>query len=295
MTQETSMTSLRSFHRFSIGKFECTILWDGFIDHLYEGFWPNADPIELQRLIAAHDLPEGRFPMDLNPALIDTGDLKILIDAGMGHNRPLFGDHMGRLGQSLANAGIKAEEIDIVLLTHLHPDHAFGLIDTKGAAAFPNAQLVAPRADWEEWTDEANLARMDFRKIWTEGTLEAVKPYLDRVKFIEPGDTPFPGITVISGAGHSMGQCAYIVESQAEKVMFTGDVAHHHVFDPHHPEWYFHNDYDSDAEMGAETKAKIFAMAADEDIRLHGYHFPFPGLGKMQRTSAGAFQFTSDN
>lgn len=282
------------WHRFRLGDFECTVLWDGYIHHSYEGIFPNADPAEMARLKAEHRLPVDHIPMDLNPVVVNTGDRLFLVDAGMGRTSTMFGDKMGRLAENMTAAGIAPEQIDVVLMTHLHPDHSFGLIDPDGSATFPNADLYCTRTDWAEWTDEANLGRNDFRAPWTEGTLAAVEPYRSRLTLFEPGDRLFPEVTTFSVAGHAAGMCAYIFESEGARVVLTGDVAHHQVFDPYHPEWFFHMDFDTSPEQGAASKAAIFAKVVDEGIRFHGYHFPYPGLGDIVRVPDGTYRFHAE-
>ena len=294
MTAATLDTQNAGWYRFKIGDLECTTIWDGYIHHAYDGLFPNGDPAELARLKVEYRLPEDHIPMDLNPAVVNTGDKLILIDAGMGTYSEMFGDTMGRTTENLIAAGIDPADIDVVLMTHLHPDHSFGLIDGQGNAIYKNADLYVSNPDWAEWTDEGNLGRSDHKGPWTEGTLAAVKPYRDRLKLFEMGDDIMPGVKTMSVAGHSLGQTAFIFESGGEKVVFTGDVAHHQVFDPVHPEWFFHNDYDSDPQLGADAKAEIFAKVVDENIRYHGYHFPFPGIGDMARASDGNYRFHGD-
>lgn len=284
-------TQIAGWYRFKVGEFECTSIWDGYIHHAYDGLFPNGDQAELDRLKIEYRLPEDHIPMDLNPVVVNTGDKLVLIDAGMGTYSTVFGDTMGYTQDNMKAAGINPEDIDVILMTHLHPDHSFGLIDAEGQAVYPNATLYVARLDWEEWTDEANLTRNDHKGPWTEGTLAAVKPYRDRLELFDLGADLMPGVGTMSVAGHSLGQAAFIFENNGEKVVFTGDAAHHHVFDPVHPEWFFHNDYDSDPQQGADAKAEIFARAVDEGIRYHGYHFPFPGLGDIVRIPDGTYRF----
>jgi glyoxylase-like metal-dependent hydrolase (beta-lactamase superfamily II) len=281
------------WYRFRVGGLECTALWDGYIHHGYEGIFPNADPAEMLQLKEAYRLPLDHIPMDLNPVVVNTGDRLYLIDAGMGRTSTMFGDTMGRLMENLAAAGIKPDQVDAVLMTHLHPDHSFGLISPDGRKAFPNAHLFCSEADWAEWTDENNLTRNDFRAPWTKGTLEAVGPYRDRLELFKAGDRLAPGLSTFSVAGHAAGMVAYIFESEGQKVVFTGDVAHHQIFDPYHPEWFFHMEYDSDPQQGADAKSAIFSKVVSEGIRYHGYHFPYPGLGDIVRVDDGTFRFHS--
>ncbi|WP_174803925.1 MBL fold metallo-hydrolase [Martelella limonii] len=294
MAARQQKTQNAGWHRFNIGGLECTALWDGYIHHGYEGIFPNAPPERMAALQREHLLPADHIPMDLNPVVVNTGEKLILIDAGMGQTSVMFGDKMGRLQENMKAAGIDAADIDVVLMTHLHPDHSFGLLLPDGKPAFPNAALYVSKTDWDEWTDKENLSRNDFRKDWTAGTIEAVEPYRERLHLFEIGDTILPGVTTLSAAGHSAGQTAFLFESEGEKVIFTGDLAHHQIYDPYHPEWFFHMDYDSDPQMGADAKAAIFARVADENIRYHGYHFPYPGLGRMVRAEDGTFRFHAE-
>tara|TARA_R110000751_G_scaffold307401_1_gene428440 strand:- start:21 stop:404 length:384 start_codon:yes stop_codon:yes gene_type:complete len=119
MTAKLLNTQNAGWYRFKIGQLECTTIWDGYIHHGYEGIFPNADPAEMARLKKEYRLPEDHIPMDLNPAVVNTGDKLILIDAGMGKTSDMFGDTMGHTVDNLAAAGINPDDIDMVLMTHL--------------------------------------------------------------------------------------------------------------------------------------------------------------------------------
>lgn len=294
MTAPFQNTQNAGWYRFRIGAFEATVLWDGWIDHAYEGFYPNADLAERDRLIAEYRLPTPTFPMDLNVVAVNMGDRMVLIDAGMGRDIDWFGKDMGRLPETMAAAGIKPEEIDTILMTHLHPDHVCGLIHPDGSAVFPNAELWVSEAEWAEWTDTSRLTLNDHRGPWTEEAIRSVKPYLDRVKHFKMGDALFDGVTTIPGPGHSGGQTGFVFESEGDRIVFTGDIAHHAIFDPIHPEWAFHSEYDTDPALGAQSKEALFKMVVREKIRFHGYHFPYPGLGQIADAGDGTFRFLPD-
>lgn len=292
MTAPLTHRQNAGWHRFRLGAFEGTVVWDGYIHHGYETFFPNAPAEEMARLQAQYLLPSDHIPMDLNPVVMNTGDRLWLIDAGMGPTVTWWGETMGRLLPNLAAAGIAPEQVDAVLMTHLHPDHCFGLIDAAGNAAFPNATLYVSDADWAEWTDEANLSRKDTHHAdWTEGALKAVAPYRDRLVIFAAGDRIAPGITTFSVKGHAAGMVAYIFESEGAKMAFTGDACHHQVYDPHHPEWFFHMAYDTSPEEGAASKRAIFDKCVAEGISYHGYHFPYPGMGTIVPQDDGTYRF----
>lgn len=287
-------TQNAGWYRFKLGAFEGTVVWDGYIHHGYEGIYPNAAPAEMTRLQREYLLPSDHIPMDLNPVVMNTGEKLFLIDTGMGQTVQWFGDKMGRMMENLAAAGINPSDIDAVLMTHLHPDHAYGLVLPDGSPAFPNADIYCTDVDWAEWTNPENLKLNSFRSPWTGGVLDAVKPYHDRIKTFKVGDTLFPGISTFTVAGHAAGMCAYIFESDGEKVIFTGDVCHHQVYDPVHPEWFFHMDYDTNPQRGADAKTAIFTKVVAENIRYHGYHFPFPGLGHIVDMGDGSYRFHAE-
>lgn len=160
-----------------------------------------------------------------------------------------------------------------------------------GKAAFPNATLHVSDVDWAEWTDDKLGRTNSHHGPWTEGALRSVAPYRERLSVFKAGDRIAPGITTFSVAGHAAGMVAFIFDSEGQKMAFTGDVCHHQIYDPLHPEWFFHMDYDSDPAQGAAAKRAIFAKCVAEGIAFHGYHFPYPGMGEMLDHGDGTYRF----
>jgi glyoxylase-like metal-dependent hydrolase (beta-lactamase superfamily II) len=290
MTSEIRNTQNAGWYRFKVGAFECTAIWDGYLLQTYQGIYPNAKPGELETLREDNLLHPDHIPMDLNVLVVNTRKNLLVVDAGMGETVKMFGEGMGRMRENLRAAGIDPADVDHVLMTHLHPDHAFGLIDNRAAAVFPKAVFCVTQPELDEWTAEAKLQLNDFRVDWVKGTIPAVAPYRDRLRVVEEGSRIVEGVSVTMAAGHSSGQCCYRFESQGQKLLVIGDTAHHPIYDLVHTDWYYSMDYDSNPSQGAEAKEKIFAEIADSGAFVLAYHFPFPGLGRIARRN-GAYAF----
>ncbi len=142
-------TQNTGWYRFKVGEFECTAIWDGRLDQPYEGIYPNADPKELARLVKKYRLPIDHIPMDLNVLVVNTGRDIILVDPGMGTTSKMFGTGMGLMVDNLEAAGIDPDDVDLVLVTHLHPDHCYGLVGAGNAPTFKNARVGCTKLEWD--------------------------------------------------------------------------------------------------------------------------------------------------
>jgi len=146
-------------YRFKVGGFECTVVSDGplklgtFSPELFRGFTQE----RIDEILAANFLDKGNFEVEQNALVVNTGDKLVLIDTGMGF-RKVYGPRSGRLLANLRAAGIDSASIDVVALSHAHPDHVWGLVDEDGKPNFPNAQIYITEADFDYWTDEAKLS-----------------------------------------------------------------------------------------------------------------------------------------
>jgi glyoxylase-like metal-dependent hydrolase (beta-lactamase superfamily II) len=275
--------------RFKLGEFECTAVWDGTLYQPYEGIYPNADPGEIRNLMKKYDLPQDNIPMDLNVLIVNTGQDLIMVDPGMGTG-DIFGDGMGHMPANLEAAGIDPDDISLVLISHLHPDHAWGLVDGKGAPIFDKARLGVTKLDWDYWTDEAKLECDDHRAAWVKGTLDSVAPYRDRMVWVEDDAEIVPGASAKLTPGHSPGHSAFLFQSSGENLMSLGDCTHHAVYEVQHPEWYYSLDYDTIPDLAVKSRRMIYNLVVSGKHQVMGYHFPWPGLGHIEKND-GVFEF----
>jgi hypothetical protein len=133
------------FYRYKVGSYECTSINDGVFLRPIDNFVRDVPKDEVQAAADGAYMPKGMVAVPFNPQLINTGSKLVLIDCGNGVSmlEPSKG-RAGRTLQNLAAAGVDPKSIDIVLMSHLHPDHTNGIRAADGAMAFPNAEIMVP-------------------------------------------------------------------------------------------------------------------------------------------------------
>ncbi|MCA0032688.1 MBL fold metallo-hydrolase [Mesorhizobium sp. B263B2A] len=247
-------------------------------DNLASAFAAGQSPGAALKLMASNFIDQDRYEHCFIPTLVDTGSEKILFDTGCG-------DEDSSLLDCLQDLGLGADDIDVVVITHGHPDHIGGLV-RNGEPVFRRARYVFGAAEFAFWTEatavrEARLANRDlFRQICTG--------LADQATFIAPGDEVLPGVTAIDAAGHSPGLLAFLVESGGQRLLIWSDAFLHYVVSVQQPDW--HADFDDDKQQAVETRKRLLKMAADQRLLVAGHHMPFPGLGYIESAN-GSFRW----
>ncbi|MEJ7585385.1 MAG: MBL fold metallo-hydrolase [Acidimicrobiales bacterium] len=174
------------------------------------GYFPNADWSAHQALLDA----DGIMRLPIGCFLVRTGDRTVLVDAGLGP-RDLEWLVGGKLPAALAAQGVAPADIDIVVCTHLHLDHAGWLVE-GGVPSFPNATVRFGAADWQTWVDEAH----------PKDRIRQAMLLLDDQHRLEPidgdGATIAPGITARAAPGHTLGHHVLVVSSGADRLLLLG-------------------------------------------------------------------------
>lgn len=275
-------------YRFKLGAFELTTLLDAnaFID----GPWPvigaNSTKDEVDQLMRDNLLPEAKYQPGFTPMIVNTGKELILFDTGNGARGFVPRPHGGWLAAKLAPAGFSPEQIDLVVLSHGHPDHIGGLIE-DGRPLFPNARYVIGEAEYDFWS-QAGKHTGDLESF-AALFRDYVVPLADRTSFLKPGAEVVPGIEAIEAYGHTPGHLAFHIESDGKEMLFWGDCAHHHVASLARPDW--HSVFDTDREKSAATRKRIFDMVATDRLPVSGYHMPFPSIGYVERSGAHGYRW----
>jgi glyoxylase-like metal-dependent hydrolase (beta-lactamase superfamily II) len=170
----------------------------------------------------------------------------------------------------------------VVVLSHVHPDHAGGTVDDSGRPAYPNARYVLWQQEWDFWIDHPDLSSLRDDRF-TPMMLDTAKRYLPPIKaqvdFVEPNTEVVPGITAIAAPGHTPGQLALVIASADEQLLALTDVVLHPV-QIEHPEWVAPVDLWVDETV--ITRRKLLERAAAENMLVFAPHFVSPSLGRVE-------------
>ncbi|KAB7616036.1 MBL fold metallo-hydrolase [Amylibacter sp. SFDW26] len=270
-------SSEQIFSRFKMGDFEITTLLvaQSTRKEPQGTFGMNVSPEEFAKASAENFIPYDQTETYFTPTLVNTGKELILFDTGLG------GETLGVL-RALRAAGYSEDQVDIVVLTHMHPDHIGGLM-VEGSATFPNARYITGTTEYEFW-----LAKGPEHRI---GGMVAnlVKPLAEKTTFIDPNYSVASGITALDTSGHTPGHMGYMLESGGRQVFIAADMANHHVWSLAYPDWEVR--FDTDKVAAAATRRRVLGMLATDKIPMIGYHLPFPALGYVSTRGEG-FHYT---
>jgi glyoxylase-like metal-dependent hydrolase (beta-lactamase superfamily II) len=275
-------------YRYNVGDIRVTVLSDGFrIIPSLDDYILNAPTEELLATLAAAGLPTDHLKSFYNPILVETGGRRVLIETGIGEAMfQSMAGQRGRLLLNLAAAGVDRGDIDVVAISHFHPDHVNGLLLADGTPAFPSAEILVPRPEWDHWMDDAEMARAPEGRI-TElfHNCRRVFDGLGRkVTCFDWGHEIAPGVTSVATPGHSVGHTAFVLGSGAERVFVQGDLNNQEIVFSRHVDWQF--GFDHDPEQACLARRQVYDMLAREKIPVQAYHHPFPGLGRVEREGA---------
>jgi len=257
-------------YTLKVGQYEVYILVESERDG-NTGILVGADEAVLKRYIPA----EG-FKHTANAVLIKAPKQNILIDTGTGAG--------GIIIDKIKKLGVQPENIDAVLITHLHGDH-FGSLQKDGTAVFPKAQIYLSAKEHEYFT-KTNV---------NQGAYAALAPYGSKVTGFEPGELGknlkeiLPGISPIAAYGHTPGHTVYLIENGKDKLLIIGDLLHIALVQFPVPE--ISATYDMDQKAAAAVRRQVLDYAAKNKIPVAGMHIVYPGTGGVSAEGSG-FKFS---
>ncbi|MCD7976601.1 MAG: MBL fold metallo-hydrolase [Tannerellaceae bacterium] len=220
----------------------------------------------------------GSFPNAVNAFLVQTGTKNILVDTGFG--RELF--------KNMASVGVAPEQIDVVLITHMHGDHIGGMLQND-VPAFPHAEVYIAQPEYDYWNDQEGETSQ--KKV--------IAAYKDKLHLFQPAmvdretDNLFEGFQGIAAYGHTPGHTMFLVKSGDQQLMIWGDLTHAMAIQMPHPEVAV--TYDVDPKAAIESRQKVLQYVAEKNIPVAGMHVAYPGSGYVKASPSGGYTFTPLN
>ena len=265
----------------SVGSVTVTPLRDGLFP-LEPRMIPGADSAAGRALLSQAGLPPaGPAPEPVNAFLIRRGGALWLLDAGCG---TALGPGFDRVTAALAGEGVAPAEIATIWLTHLHADHAGGLLTPNGQARYPNAEIVLQEREATYWSDAGSRARAPAEMGPFFDTAQAVlATYAGRIRRVSGETALAPGITAVPLPGHTPGHAGVLIEDGPERLLIFGDVVHSRILQMPHPEWTVI--WDMDRAQAEATRRRIFDRAATEGLAVAGMHLA--ARGRIVRAGSG--------
>jgi glyoxylase-like metal-dependent hydrolase (beta-lactamase superfamily II) len=255
----------------------------------------NISETEIKSLLARQFIDDPhKLPAPVNAYLINTGEKLILVDAGGGN---LYGPTMGDLAKNLKAAGYRPEQIDAVLLTHLHPDHVAGVVDAAGKAAFPSATVYVSKPESDYWLSTADPEKVPAE--YRQHLVSAVKlvkkcaaPYLaaDRWKTFSGVELPLAGVRSVPIPGHTPGHTAYEITSGDQSLLIIGDMVHCGAVQFPRPEAAV--SFDSNPKQAVATREALFRRVAASKTLVADMHVAFPGIGRLRPDGDKGYTWT---
>ena len=238
--------------------------------------------------LAAAFMEKDKVTIRYSPIVVNTGSKLIVIDTGTGEAN--FERSKGAAGQfqkNLKAAGIDRNAVDMVVISHFHGDHVNGLLTADNKPAFANAEILVPAPEWKFWMDDGEMSRASAGRM--QDLFASNRRVFDalgrKVTPYEMGKEVAPGITAVATHGHSAGHTSHVIASGSGKVFVQADVTNLPQLFVRNPGW--HASFDQDPKMAEEVRRKVYDMLAAEKMMVQGFHYPFPALAYVEKTSTG--------
>lgn len=291
LSMPTPQKQVAGYYQYQAGNVQITALLDGtnFMSPTLFKDIPQQQVHDILKKYYADQ--EKGVQTSVNAFLVNTGKSLVLVDSGAAS---CFGAHLGSVLTNLKAAGYQPEQVDTILLTHLHPDHVCG-ISKNGTANFPNAIVYASQDEANYWLDAKQASKVpEAKRAGYLGTVEKIKaalaPYQakQRFKTYKLGDE-IQDFKVISTAGHTPGHFSYAFKTDSETVVFIGDIVHSHTVQFDRPKTAI--EYDINPQQAVQTRLKQFADFAKNGQTIAAPHLPFPGIGHVYSADGKSYQW----
>ena len=219
---------------------------------------------------------------NVNAYLVQSKDQNLLIDSGC---RDLFGPTCGFVQEALKEAGLVPSDITDIFLTHLHPDHIAGTIDTDGTAVFENATLKVLDLEYNFWSsqdfDETEVNGAD----WANLAKAVLHAYKDRLETLSFDSDIAPGVSSVSIPGHTPGHSGFRVDDGNESLIQMGDILHVPNLQLINPN--VATVFDIDPEAALKSRREVLDMVSTDKMLCTSGHLLDQKFGHLEKNGTG--------
>jgi glyoxylase-like metal-dependent hydrolase (beta-lactamase superfamily II) len=265
--QEVNMNT--DCFQFNLGAFECIAIKDDCEAHPLSDLTTDVPEKQLAQVLREHGYPPEGWNIDFNCLLINTGEHRVLVDAGWGRGTTR---RDGKLLQNLQAQAITPKDIDVIVITHSDRDHTGGLIYAEGDLVFANARHIMRRGGWEAWSETDWAKESEDMVAFHRKVLDCLQ---GRIELVEPETEFLPGFQIIPAVGHRPDHSVLSVSSAGKRLLHLADAIIHPIMIEHEWRWPDH----SLPEWAMNDRQQLLERASDQNALVFGSHFPFPGLG----------------
>lgn len=258
------------FRRVKVGSFEVTTLLAGTrsVEGPHQIFGLNVDEETFNGVSADAGLSTDAAQFFFTPTLVNNGSELVLFDTGLSGAGTVA---------AIEAAGYTADQVDKVVITHMHGDHIGGL-STDGTPTYANATYMTGAVEFDAWSGTGN-----------ENFDGKVAPLAEQMTMLEDGGSAASGITAMAAFGHTPGHMVYMVEDGGTQLVIGADFANHYVWSLAHPDWEVR--FDMDKAAAAATRKRLLDMMAADRTAFVGYHMPWPGIGYVVGNGEGGYRY----
>ncbi|WP_317055123.1 MBL fold metallo-hydrolase [Roseovarius rhodophyticola] len=267
-------------YSYKIGDIEIISIYDGvWQNDGFDAISPGVPGDDIKAALKKANLTTDYVPIEFAYTVVKTGGKTILLDTGTGGQlAPTAG--LGTNG-GLAAAGITPDKVDKVLISHMHPDHIFGLMDKDNAQLFPNAEIMVGETEYKFWTDPSIIEALPERRKGLAQRIQATFPKWDNVTQFAGNSELAPGLRAEESFGHTPGHVNFHISSGDEQVLLIGDAIIVPALFLANLDWQLA--FDSDKDKATATRKALVDKAIADNMMIGGYHFGFPNAGKIEK------------
>lgn len=274
----------KGFYSYKVGDIEVISIYDGVWQNGgFGGIAVDVSEDQVKSALSKAGLTTDYIPIEFALTVVKTGGKTIMLDAGTGGQlAPTAGL---AAGGGFEAAGITPDSIDTIMISHMHPDHIFGLMEKDtNAPVFPDAEIVVSETEYDFWTDPAIIEKLPERRQGLAKRIQATFPEWKNVTRFNGEKELAPGIRAVESFGHSPGHVSFHISSGDDELLLIGDAIIVPALFLANLDWQL--SFDSDKAQATATRKSIVEKAIADNMTIGGYHFGFPNAGKIEKDSA---------